>query len=239
MATRAYAVDEVLSQGGQGGTRDRQSSGRRIAARGARAGLGGDLFRDGHQPCGCRVRSSTMLSAGPQHRIGASFVTAPLSAEMEVTGPIKLVLWVSGAQKDMDIFATIRDVGPDGKDVWEVGQQGQRCPSRKAGCARRVASSIRRSRCRICPYHAHDERWWLKPGRGRSRCEIEIWPACMVFGKGASHPPRHPAARRCRQRALPALSGGVQHGRHEYGTHWRGPGILSAAAGHSAASMTG
>ena len=29
----------------------------------------------------------------------------------------------------------------------------------------------------------HDERWWLKP-REPVQCEIEIWPMCMVFGKG-------------------------------------------------------
>jgi predicted acyl esterase len=33
------------------------------------------------------------------------------------------------------------------------------------------------------PYHAHDERWWLKPGE-IVECQVEIWPTCMVFKKG-------------------------------------------------------
>ena len=137
----------------------------------------------GTSHAGVASASSTMLSAGPQHRIGASFVTAPLSAEMEVTGPIKLVLWVSSTQKDMDIFATIRNIGPDRKDVWEVGQQGQQVPVAKGWLRASHRKLDPQKSLPYRPYHAHDERWWLKPGEP-VECEIEIWPACMVFGKG-------------------------------------------------------
>ncbi len=57
-------------------------------------------------------------------RTGISLLTAPLTEDTEVTGPMVLVLWVSSSTEDMDIFATIRNIGPDGKDVWEAGQQG-------------------------------------------------------------------------------------------------------------------
>ena len=33
------------------------------------------------------------------------------------------------------------------------------------------------------PYHAHDERQFLTPGDA-VKVEVEIWPTCMVFGKG-------------------------------------------------------
>ena len=33
------------------------------------------------------------------------------------------------------------------------------------------------------PYHAHDERQWLKPGEP-VECQVEIWPTSMVFRKG-------------------------------------------------------
>jgi predicted acyl esterase len=33
------------------------------------------------------------------------------------------------------------------------------------------------------PYHAHDERQWLRRG-GPVRLDVEIWPTCMVFRKG-------------------------------------------------------
>ncbi|MDP1717711.1 MAG: CocE/NonD family hydrolase C-terminal non-catalytic domain-containing protein, partial [Burkholderiales bacterium] len=33
------------------------------------------------------------------------------------------------------------------------------------------------------PYHAHDERQWLKPGE-MVQVQVEVWPTCMVFRKG-------------------------------------------------------
>src|SRR5262249_11394999 len=64
------------------------------------------------------------VNAGSIGRTGVSFITAPLEEDTEVTGPMALVLWVSSSSEDADIFATIRNIGPDGKDIWEVGQQG-------------------------------------------------------------------------------------------------------------------
>ena len=49
-------------------------------------------------------------------RTGISLVSAPLTEDTEITGPGVLVLWVSSTSEDMDIFATIRNIGPDGKD---------------------------------------------------------------------------------------------------------------------------
>ena len=132
---------------------------------------------------GVASASSTMLAAGATHRIGVSFETGPMKADTEVTGPIKLVLWVSSTQKDMDIFATIRNIGPDGKDVWEVGQQGQQVPVAKGWLRASHRKLDPKMSLPYRPYHAHNERWWLKPGVP-VECEIEIWPACMVFGKG-------------------------------------------------------
>jgi putative CocE/NonD family hydrolase len=132
---------------------------------------------------GVASASSTMLSAGSMSRIGVSFETEPMPADTEVTGPVKLVLWVSSTQKDMDIFATIRNIGPDGKDVWEVGQQGQQVPVAKGWLRASHRKLDPEKSLPYRPYHAHNERWWLKPGEP-VECEIEIWPACMVFKKG-------------------------------------------------------
>jgi len=137
----------------------------------------------GTSHAGVASASSTMLAAGTLHRTGVSFETEPMKADTEVTGPVKLVLWVSSTTKDMDMFATIRNIGPDGKDVWEVGQQGQQVPVAKGW----LRASHRKLDPDLTlpyrPYHAHNERWWLTPGE-MVECEIEIWPACMIFGKG-------------------------------------------------------
>ena len=103
--------------------------------------------------------------------------------DTEVTGPIVLVLWVSSTSKDMDIFATLRNIGPDVEDLWEVGQHHQPVPITKGWlrASHRKLDSVRSLPYR--PYHAHNERWWLKPGE-IVECEVEIWPTCMVFRKG-------------------------------------------------------
>ena len=126
--------------------------------------------------------TSTAL-AGSLPRMGVSFETAPLRNAMEVTGPVVLVLWLSSTTKDMDIFATIRNIGPDGKDVFEIGQQGQPIPVAKGW----LRASHRKLDPALSlpyrPYHAHDERQPLRKGEV-ARVEVEIWPTCMVFAKG-------------------------------------------------------
>ena len=71
----------------------------------------------------------------------------------------------------------------DGKDVWEVGQQGQQVPVAKGW----LRASHRKLDPKLTlpyrPYHAHNERQWLEPGVP-VECEIEIWPIGMVFRKG-------------------------------------------------------
>jgi uncharacterized protein len=128
--------------------------------------------------------SAPSHAAGSVDRTGISLISAPLPEDTEVTGPIVLVLWVSSSSEDMDIFATIRNIGPDGKDVWEAGQQGwDEVPVTK-GWLRASHRKLDPERSLpYRPYHAHNERWWLNPGEP-VECQIEIWPTSMVFGKG-------------------------------------------------------
>jgi predicted acyl esterase len=126
--------------------------------------------------------TSTAL-AGSLPRMGVSFETAPLRQAMEVTGPVVLVLWVSSSTKDMDIFATIRNIGPDGKDVFEIGQQGQPVPVTKGWLRASHRALDEKLSLPYRPYHPHERRQWLQRGEA-VRLDIEIWPTCMVFGKG-------------------------------------------------------
>ena len=126
--------------------------------------------------------TSTAL-AGSLPRMGVSFVTAPLTQDTEVTGPVVLVLWVASSGEDMDIFATIRNIAPDGQDVFELGQQSQPVPVAKGWlrASHRALDSALTLPYR--PYHAHLERQWLR-AKEIVRVEVEIWPTCMVFAKG-------------------------------------------------------
>jgi hypothetical protein len=117
-------------------------------------------------------------------RTGVSFETAPMPQDTEVTGPIVLNVWVSSTSKDMDVLATLRNIGPDGKDVCEVGQRGDPVPCVTKGWLRASHRKLDpRKSLPYRPYHAHDERWWLKPGEP-VECQVEIWPTSMVFKKG-------------------------------------------------------
>lgn len=126
--------------------------------------------------------TSTAL-AGSMPRMGVSFETPPLAQDTEVTGPVVLVLWVASTTEDMDIFATIRNIDADGKDVFELGQQSQPVPTAKGW----LRASHRKLDPELSlphrPYHVHDERQWLEPGVP-VRLEVEIWATSMVFRKG-------------------------------------------------------
>jgi len=124
------------------------------------------------------------VNAGSIGRTGASFITAPLREDTEITGPMALVLWVSSSSEDMDIFATIRNIGPDGEDIWEVGQQGfDQVPVAKGWLRAAHRKLDPNKSVPYRPYHTHDERQWLKPGEV-VECQVEIWPSCMVFKQG-------------------------------------------------------
>ena len=126
--------------------------------------------------------TSTAL-AGSLPRLGVSFETAPFKEDLEATGPAVLTLWASSTTEDMDVFATLRNIDGDGRDVWEVGQQQQNVPVAKGwlrASHRKLAPELSQP---WRPYHAHDERLWLKRNEV-VRMDVEIWPTCMVFRKG-------------------------------------------------------
>lgn len=113
---------------------------------------------------------------------GATFMSAPFEQATEITGPLLLSLWVSASTRDMDIFVTLRNIDPDGKDILEMGQQGQLVPLTK-GWLR--ASQRKLDPARSLPYrpfHCHNGRQWLESGVP-VHVLVEIWPTSMVFGQ--------------------------------------------------------
>jgi uncharacterized protein len=93
------------------------------------------------------------------------------------------VLWVSSSTEDMDVFATLRNIAPDGSDVFELGQQGQPVPVGKGWLRASHRALDPTQSLPFRPFHAHTRRAWLKPGEV-VRLDVEIWPTSMVFRKG-------------------------------------------------------
>jgi len=108
-----------------------------------------------------------------QDRPMVTFVTEPLTEDTEITGHINLKLWVSSQTDDMDVFAYLRNMAPDGS-VETVTRGILKVSHRKLDPA--LSTPYR-------PYHSHDEEQKLEPGEVVP-IEVEIWPTSMVFRKG-------------------------------------------------------
>jgi len=137
----------------------------------------------GMTKAGVASGSSLATTHGGGARLGVAFDTAPMEEDTEITGPLMLNLWVSSSTEDMDIFVTLRNIDPDGRDVWEVGQHGQPVPLTKGWLRASHRKLDPRRSLPYRPYHGHDERQWLTPGEP-VECQIEIWPTCIVLAKG-------------------------------------------------------
>ena len=137
----------------------------------------------GSTAAGVASGSSLSTTHGGAGRLGVSFESDAMPEDSEVTGPLMLNLWVSSTSEDMDIMCTLRNIGPDGKDVWEVGQHGGPVPLTKGWlrASHRKIDPLKSTPYR--PFHPHDERRWLNPGEP-VECQIEIWPTCIVLKKG-------------------------------------------------------
>jgi predicted acyl esterase len=100
------------------------------------------------------------------------FETAPLDCDTEVTGPIKLVLFVSSDQREADLCVTLSDRGTAGSTVvtrgWQKASQRALDPT--------LSTLLR-------PFHPHESEEPLVPGEVYE-VEMEIWPTSWRFARG-------------------------------------------------------
>jgi hypothetical protein len=127
--------------------------------------------------------SSLSTTHGGAARLGVSFQTETMAADTEITGPIVMNLWVSSTTEDMDVFVTLRNFGPDGKEVFEVGQHGQPVPLTKGWLRASHRKTDPKKSLPYRPFHPHNERWWLENNQP-VECQVEVWPTCIVLKKG-------------------------------------------------------
>jgi predicted acyl esterase len=114
---------------------------------------------------------------------GLTFLSEPLAAPMEITGPSAAKLIVSSSTTDADMFLVLRVFAPDGGEVVFQGAQDPRTP---IGQGWLRASHRKLDAARSLPYqpwHPHDEVWPLAPGEPVA-LDIEIWPTCIVVPAG-------------------------------------------------------
>ena len=114
---------------------------------------------------------------------GVTFISPPLGAETEITGPLAARLCVSSATTDADFFLVLRVFTPDLREVVFMGaidphtpvaQGWLRASHRKLDAA--LSTPYR-------PYHTHDELQPLTPGAVVT-LDVELWPTSVVVPAG-------------------------------------------------------
>jgi predicted acyl esterase len=114
---------------------------------------------------------------------GLTFLTPPMTQELEITGPVAAKLYVSSDTTDADLFLVLRVFDPAGKEVVFVGSNDPRTP---VGLGWLRASHRKLDPTKSLPYrpwHTHDEEQPLTPGQP-VELDIEIWPTCIVVPPG-------------------------------------------------------
>jgi predicted acyl esterase len=114
---------------------------------------------------------------------GVTFLSAPLEAETEITGPSASKLIVSSSTSDADMFLVLRIFDPEDNEITfqgaidphtPIGQGWLRASHRKLDHA--LSKPWR-------PYHPHDEVQPLTPSEP-VELDIEIWPTSLVVPAG-------------------------------------------------------
>jgi uncharacterized protein len=114
---------------------------------------------------------------------GLTFVTRPLEAETEITGPVAARLFVASSTTDADLFLVLRVFTPDLREVVFMGAIDPHTPIAQGW----LRASHRKLDPKLStpyrPYHAHAERQMLRPGE-IVPLDIEIWPTSIVVPAG-------------------------------------------------------
>ncbi|HSE95154.1 MAG TPA: CocE/NonD family hydrolase [Methylomirabilota bacterium] len=114
---------------------------------------------------------------------GVTFLTPPLPAETEITGPIAAKLFVSSETTDADLFLVLRVFAPDLREVTFRGALDPRTPIAQGwlrASHRKLDPALTQP---YRPYHTHDEIQPLTPGQVYE-LDVEVWPTCIVVPPG-------------------------------------------------------
>jgi len=110
---------------------------------------------------------------------GVTFLTPPMTRDLEITGPVAVKLWVSSDSTDADVFLVLRVFDPAGKEVVFVGSNDPRTPVGLGWLRASQRKLDPRESLPYRPWHIHDEEWPLTPDVAVD-LDIEIWPTSIV-----------------------------------------------------------
>ncbi|MGC1465273.1 MAG: CocE/NonD family hydrolase [Pseudolabrys sp.] len=114
---------------------------------------------------------------------GLTFLTPPLDADTEITGPSALKLFASSSTRDADFFIVLRVFTGDMKEIVFQGAIDPHTPVAQGW----LRASHRKLDPKLStpyrPYHTHDRMQPLKKGEV-SELDIEIWPTSIAVPAG-------------------------------------------------------
>jgi uncharacterized protein len=114
---------------------------------------------------------------------GFTFLTDPLERETEITGPIAARLAISSSTADADLFLVVRAFSPNMKEVVFQGALDPHTPLAQGWLRASHRKLDPDKSLPWRPYHAHDEKEPLTPGKVY-QLDIEIWPTSIVVPAG-------------------------------------------------------
>jgi predicted acyl esterase len=135
----------------------------------------GNLNRDP-----CRTSEGVTFDALGE---GLTFISRPVEAETEITGPLAARLFVSSSTSDADLFLVFRVFTADLREVVFMGAIDPHTPIAQGW----LRASHRKLDPKLTtpwrPYHTHDAPQPLRPGEIVA-LDIELWPASIVVPAG-------------------------------------------------------
>lgn len=114
---------------------------------------------------------------------GITFVTDPMDKATEITGPVAVKLHVSSSTSDADIFVVLRVFSPDLKEVVFQGALDPHTPIGQGWLRASHRKLDKKLTLPFRPYHTHDEKQPLEPGKVYE-LDIEVIPTCIAVPKG-------------------------------------------------------
>ncbi len=114
---------------------------------------------------------------------GVTFMTAPLKAATEITGPVAAKLFVSSSTSDADLFLILRVFSADMKEIVFQGAIDPHTPIAQGWLRASHRKLDEKLTLPYRPYHTHDEKQPLTPGQP-VELDIELWPTSIAVPAG-------------------------------------------------------
>jgi predicted acyl esterase len=114
---------------------------------------------------------------------GTTFLTPPMDAETEVTGPLAAQLFISSATVDADLFLVLQLFDPEGQEVVFRGAMDAHTPIAQGWLRASHRHLDDAKTLDYRPFHTHDRVEPLSPGQVY-QVAVEIWPTSIVVPAG-------------------------------------------------------